>query len=109
MNRWSEIGPYLHAAEEKLATFVPSDPTQSQGWDETNVRLMRGEVVAMRAMSEGNSGGDTAKSIELCQQALAQLPEDSAVVRGIILMTMGRRLRGVGQPGTGQPGSGRGC
>ncbi len=96
INRWDEMEPWLHAAEAGLAEFDTADSTRSQGWGEADIRLMRGEVAAMRAMFEGNMGADPAKYIELCQRALDQLPEDSAVVRGIILMTMGNGYERLG-------------
>jgi LuxR family maltose regulon positive regulatory protein len=87
-NRWDQIEPLLEAAETALAELKPGDPELSQGWSDTEIKGMWGEVAAMRAMVYG-SRGDAQEAIRLCEQALQQLPPENATVRGIILMTLG--------------------
>jgi len=52
------------------------------------IQGMQGEIAALRAMMVGDSG-DIDLAVQLCRQALEQLPKDNLIVRSIITMTLG--------------------
>ncbi|MCB0192060.1 MAG: tetratricopeptide repeat protein [Anaerolineae bacterium] len=83
-NRWDEIGPYIHYAEENLAPYATHDAAQLP--DE--VLGMLGEIAALKAMRASNQG-EIAEAITLCQAALKQLPQENRVVRSILLLALG--------------------
>jgi len=93
-NQWEKMEPVLEYAEKALDTLDPADPAKSQGWSATDIRILRGEAAAMRAMIFG-AQDRPAEAIELCRQALAQLPHNNPAVRSIILMTLGNAYEAV--------------
>jgi LuxR family maltose regulon positive regulatory protein len=95
-NQWEKMEPLLEYAEKALDTLDPADPAKSQGWSATDIRILRGEAAAMRAMLFG-AQDRPAEAIALCQQALEQLPTNNPVVRSIILMTLGNAYEANGQ------------
>ncbi|MCB0176812.1 MAG: tetratricopeptide repeat protein [Anaerolineae bacterium] len=91
-NHWDHVEPYLHYSEESLAPYktVPRDQLSD------DIRSMMGEVAALKAMM-ARGRDETQMAIDLCRNALAELPEQDRVVRSILLLTLGSIYEDAGQ------------
>jgi LuxR family maltose regulon positive regulatory protein len=89
--RVTDLERHLQVASHVLAAGTASQPSIPQSARQT----MQGELAAIQA-ELARQRGDVSEAIKLAQQALASLPEDAQLVRGITSGLLGGayRLRG---------------
>ncbi len=85
--RVDEVVECLRHVEQAIAAAEgPVPPPTAQ--DDAQARAMSGEIAVLRAMI-ANFQGDESRVIELCQQALADVPAESLFLRGAIAGNLG--------------------
>jgi LuxR family maltose regulon positive regulatory protein len=90
INRFSEMEAYLSYAEAELAPYQASP-----GPHPAEIEALLGEAAALRAIVLDFQGNAQA-AVTLCRQALTRLPQESQLVRSIILMTLGNSYQVLG-------------
>jgi LuxR family maltose regulon positive regulatory protein len=90
--QWDQVEPLLQNTENVLS----AQESTNQSSDDPTARGWWGEIAAMRAMIISGQG-DTARAIELWQQAQERLPQDNLVVHSIIAMQLGIAYQYIGE------------
>ncbi|MCB0167556.1 MAG: tetratricopeptide repeat protein [Anaerolineae bacterium] len=91
-NHWDQVEPYVCYAEESLAPYKTVEQSQLS----YDIRGMLGEVAALRAMM-ARGRDELQMAVDLCRNALEQLPQQDRVVRSILLLTLGGIYEDAGQ------------
>ncbi|MGB0386384.1 MAG: HTH-type transcriptional regulator MalT [Ardenticatenaceae bacterium] len=88
--QWQQVESLLQAAEKALSENATE-------YNEAQVQRMWNEVVTLQAIVANKPRGDRGRAIELSKAALARLPEDDLLLRGMVLMSLGMAYESTGK------------
>jgi LuxR family maltose regulon positive regulatory protein len=100
--QFEQVGPALRSVEAALAAYTGDPDAPAPFSAPYTPRNLASEALAVRATVAGLRR-ETAEAIELSRRALAALPADSVLVRGVVLLMLGTSAYLQGDLGTAGP------